>query len=45
MSVLSAYPAWSILREQPFDLTISKFKQLVEVVSAAAKQNELLVSN
>src|SRR5690606_19196253 len=42
MSVLSSYPTWSRLREQPFDLTISKFKQLVEVVSAAAHQNELL---
>lgn len=42
MSVLSAYPAWASLREQPFDLTITKFKQLVEVVSAAAQHNELL---
>jgi hypothetical protein len=41
MSVLSAYPAWSSLREQPFELTIAKFKQLVEVVSAAAQQGEL----
>lgn len=45
MSVLSAYPVWASLREQPFDLTIAKFKQLVEVVSAAAKQNELLESD
>jgi hypothetical protein len=41
MSVLSAYPTWSSLRKQPFDLTIAKFKQLVEVVSAAAQQGEL----
>lgn len=44
MSVLSAYPEWARLREQPFDLTIAKFKQLVEVVSAAAQQNELIES-
>jgi hypothetical protein len=44
MSVLSAYPAWNSLRAQPFDLTIAKFKQLVEVVSAAAHQNELIES-
>lgn len=41
MSVLSAYPKWDNLREQPFDLTIAKFKLLVEVVSAAAQQGEL----